>query len=717
MARLIGKKDPSTPQSETSVKRRGLLRVATVATALTSASVVSAIGVDTAQAGPGDKTPPNSYVPITEKGAPSGVATLDANSKIFAAQLPDLSASYAPKISTTIDLVRDYGADPTGTTDSSTKMQQAIHDLGLTGGEIILSGRGATFLWLNATPAIRPWMTGRLTIRIAAGVTVKLTNNNRRFLDPGKVADHDIFRKLTITGGGTIDVDSVTGNNHSIFGTLQGGSYMTRVGFEDIVIEDLTVVNAPVDPTMTAHRLHVWLMTKHPASHEAIQDKITNILIRDLRLIGGNAGVGVGAITDDNVHAANVFLDDIIIERCYHDMLAPAKATFYSSNYHVGQSAFGNRVTIRDCVGLYAGDDGIEINGMDSAVVENCRILDSVLIGVLIRNFRPSANPYLQKTTLRNVVVEHRFLGTTSSTPGRGFVYSGTNDLGAIAMENCTYYRNGDAYSDTNNSDEALTLSAPVKSFTSRGLRIVVEGYATTSMKQTLGNALCAFNPSNSPNCYISLYDSDVRVTGVRTAASISYKIWRPFSFSPTGVSEVTLTIDGVVFEYAQTNSVGAGTAQVLCFLGGVVRANVRRLVILGTTDRGITLATITAGVSPASHYRFDGCDSSKITGTEFVVPTAQVPQVTIINHRWKTIPRAAVGVIPDSSPYTYQNLDMTPQWITVQGGNVSDIECSVDGATYWSTGVTQGVLLVQPAEYVRITFASRPSLTKVFAR
>jgi hypothetical protein len=179
----------------------------------------------------------------------------------------------------------------------------------------------------------------------------------------------------------------------------------------------------------------------------------------------------------------------------------------------------------------------------------------------------------------------------------------------------------------------------------------------------------------------------------------------------------VTLTIDGLVFDYGQTNSAGAGTAQVLCFIGGVVRSNIRRLAILGTTDLGITLATVAAGVSPASRYRFDGCDSSKVTGTEFVVPAAQAPQVIIINHRWKTSPRAAAGVTPGASPYNYQNLDMTPEWITVQGGTVSTIEYSVDGTTYWSLGVTQGVFQVQPAEYLRITYSAAPSVTKVFAR
>lgn len=58
---------------------------------------MSAIGANGAQAATGDKTPSTTYVPISEKGAPSGVATLDAASKILPSQLPDLSTAFVPK--------------------------------------------------------------------------------------------------------------------------------------------------------------------------------------------------------------------------------------------------------------------------------------------------------------------------------------------------------------------------------------------------------------------------------------------------------------------------------------------------------------------------------------------------------------------------------------------------------------------------------------------
>jgi hypothetical protein len=79
--------------------------------ALTGAFAMSAMSANEAQAAPGDKTSPNSYVPLAEKGSPSGVATLDDNAKILPAQLPDLSASYAPRASATggVKVVGDQG--------------------------------------------------------------------------------------------------------------------------------------------------------------------------------------------------------------------------------------------------------------------------------------------------------------------------------------------------------------------------------------------------------------------------------------------------------------------------------------------------------------------------------------------------------------------------------------------------------------------------------
>lgn len=75
------------------MKRRGLLRLGTLITTFTGASAISALSASGAQAGPGDRNPSTAYVPTAEKGAASGVATVDVQSKIPTAELPDLLAT------------------------------------------------------------------------------------------------------------------------------------------------------------------------------------------------------------------------------------------------------------------------------------------------------------------------------------------------------------------------------------------------------------------------------------------------------------------------------------------------------------------------------------------------------------------------------------------------------------------------------------------------
>lgn len=113
MADQAGKE--SLQDTSTSIKRRGLLRFGTLVTAFTGASAISALGAKNAEAAPGDKNPPNTYVPIAEKGVASGVATLDIQSKIPIPQVPDLSTAYVPKWrSNTAYVVGDIVLSPAG---------------------------------------------------------------------------------------------------------------------------------------------------------------------------------------------------------------------------------------------------------------------------------------------------------------------------------------------------------------------------------------------------------------------------------------------------------------------------------------------------------------------------------------------------------------------------------------------------------------------------
>lgn len=69
----------NTGQPESAgVQRRQLLLFGSLLTVFTGASAISALGAASARAGVGD--PSVDYIPVAEKGVPSGVARLDSDS-------------------------------------------------------------------------------------------------------------------------------------------------------------------------------------------------------------------------------------------------------------------------------------------------------------------------------------------------------------------------------------------------------------------------------------------------------------------------------------------------------------------------------------------------------------------------------------------------------------------------------------------------------------
>ncbi|ACL40897.1 hypothetical protein Achl_2935 [Pseudarthrobacter chlorophenolicus A6] len=105
--------------------RRALLRLGTIATAMTGASAVSTLQSASASAAIGDLTSPPGYVPLTEKGAPLGVATLDGKSKVPAAMLPDLSGIYG-RASAAEVYAANFGTIGDGQADDTNALRVAL---------------------------------------------------------------------------------------------------------------------------------------------------------------------------------------------------------------------------------------------------------------------------------------------------------------------------------------------------------------------------------------------------------------------------------------------------------------------------------------------------------------------------------------------------------------------------------------------------------------
>lgn len=88
-------------ESNAGVKRRRLLALGTWATAVTGMSTLAGFETKSAHAAPPAMDQPNVYIPVSEKGKASGVATLDESAKIPSSQLPNLSATVLETIEAT----------------------------------------------------------------------------------------------------------------------------------------------------------------------------------------------------------------------------------------------------------------------------------------------------------------------------------------------------------------------------------------------------------------------------------------------------------------------------------------------------------------------------------------------------------------------------------------------------------------------------------------
>lgn len=338
-------------------------------------------------------------------------------------------------------------AHPGDGIDAYDAFQDAIISVEDAGGGTVrlISGKTYTLSKLSAgglklarnNDGSRRWVTIDLN-----GATVELSANVPRFLDFNRIADDDSFQKIRVCNG-TVDAANVGGRHHVVIGNLLNDVTQNRVNLYDIVVEDITVVNVPVDPTDTNIRRNIWLVPAQSAASQAVTN-IERIRVSRCQFYGGHHGVVIAGINSGTAGPDyNFWLDDILIEDCYHTLLAPQSGTaFTSANFHIGSRGHGRWARILRCHGRYSGDVGIEINGFEDAAAVDCEMWDALQACFHHTNFTAPSNP-----TQQTIEFVRCTAGVTSSTTSlathAGFrtLTSSSLALNAVTYRDCSYKR------------------------------------------------------------------------------------------------------------------------------------------------------------------------------------------------------------------------------------------------------------------------------------
>ncbi|MBV9485821.1 MAG: hypothetical protein JO246_07150 [Frankiaceae bacterium] len=517
-------------------------------------------------------TTPSRYVGATVSGAPSsgtfltGDFVLDQTARIWVCV-----AAGSPGTWTTVSsgaagstLLMPAG----GTTDDSSRLQALIS----TNCDILL-GPG-TFNW-NTAPVTLPPSATKIRIRgCGVGTTIiKHSATAYRTFDLNRTADYQTFQNIELADF-TVDAQSITsvGQNHVVIGNMANTVYTSgqRANFKNISARRIQTVNVATDTSsITSNsRLNIWIVCLQPADNEATQNVMTDLFFEDCDFTGGgNNGITIGATTNAN-NQANCLYDRVTFRNCRHNTGIIPTAFNNGTSWFIGSAAYGNECRVDSCYSWGAGDDGVEIDAPQHAIVQNCMVQDSYNCGYLAMNFHPPQDINNQKWIFENC--EARSIsfaaGRGAAGPGGSGAYgssywigSGVNSqpLGTVIMQNCSWYSK--APSLTLRGEAVFASQQPLK-------KIIIDGFEMTHAG--ISSTVSAFGSPDPPSgvmiCPVGPTEIDVRrvhahLDGNVTIATIYMALDVSNLFCTSATQYIYGLIDGVSVDTSMTAS-GAGS-------------------------------------------------------------------------------------------------------------------------------------------------------------
>jgi hypothetical protein len=434
--------------------------------------------------------------------------------------------------------------------DGGFAMQKSID--ALPSGGVILMQPG-TYTW-SSVPAFPPNLQDWLKITGDAGAIIQLTSLGPRAFDFSSGGAGQTFKNISIESL-QIDCNNVGGKHHVILGTWVNGAGRSDINIDNIVLRNITTYNVPVDPSYANQRWNIWLVLTWYVGEP--QRSITNILIEDLDLHGGNEGIAICANGDLGSGSTavgplkNVFIDNINVFRCHHTLLNPPTMFFYSNNVQIGGTGYGGSCHIADCHGEFSGDDGIEVNGMTNAIVESCSVANAFAEAFYCNNFNGPQTPNSQQIVIENCIATGSSQ-TLSNTMSRGFVQTTAPGIpmGSISFLNCQYNRNY-PHSGQFSGAEAISLNATsgLQYVLISGFQAYIQGdYACTSFSSLVGIFV---NTGSASGASVNISQAEIHVSGKRNSGSADL-VWDGLELDG---NDATLALEDIVVDMQITNS------------------------------------------------------------------------------------------------------------------------------------------------------------------
>lgn len=493
----------------------------------------------------------------------------------------------------------------------------------------------------------------KVRIVLDPGAVIKLSALTPRFIDFNRQADHDTFQNFELVGqGATIDANSITGTHHVIIGTLQNGTFQSRINVKNLKVSGLKTKNVPTDTAGAYTRRNVSIVVSHAASNEVTQDVLEDITLEDIDAQGGAYGFQVCGTCTGN--QANIRYDRVNFLDLKHDTLTTftSTPTGGGGNFFIGSAGFGGRCLIRDCEGKRSSDVGIELDAPTYADVEDTTIEDALQANFFCRNFQNPANANAQTIRFKDCDAKIVTLNPSNLTfPAVGFQIghqtAPTPTLGHAILEDCTFQS---AATNFHAAGQAITANAPVSRITLDGFTSINDAISDTPAANKVPST---FRLDPTTACVIRARNVKARVAG--TVVGAFTHTWRAFLL---GGLNTLLDFDGIEIEQGVTGTTFAGQHFSVGTSTAVVRGSIRRYsipVFTGTNPAPTSIVIGATATLTADRLGFEDCDFTN-AGAEFAysVSPQNRDKLRLRNNRYATstaldVASAATMVIPDA--------------------------------------------------------------------